>query len=155
MNPAVLTLVQTVVVVALAPLATGLVRRVQGAAAGTPRGAGALPYWTILTLMSKEVVLSSSTSWVFRAAPFAVLATSLVSAAVLPLVARGGAAAPLSHLLVVAGVWMLGAVFLVLAGLDSASAFGGMGASREMTISAFLEPALIVAFARSPWPPAR
>jgi len=47
----------------------------------------------------------------------------------------------------VAGVWMLGAVFLVLAGLDSASAFGGMGASREMTISAFLEPALVVTLA--------
>ena len=106
-----------------------------------------LPYWTILTLMRKEIVLSESTSWVFRAAPFVVLATSILSAALLPLVARGGAAAPLSHLVIVAGVWMLGAVFLVLAGLDSASAFGGMGASREMTISAFLEPALVVTLA--------
>lgn len=146
MNPMVLTLVQTVVVVALAPLATGLVRRGKALLQGRRGAPVTLPYWTILTLMKKEVVLSSSTSWVFRAAPFAVLATSLVSAAVLPLVARGGAAAPLSHLLVVAGVWMIGAVFLVLGGLDSASAFGGMGASREMTISAFLEPALIVAF---------
>jgi formate hydrogenlyase subunit 4 len=47
----------------------------------------------------------------------------------------------------VAGIWMLGAVFLVLGGIDSASTFGGMGASREMTISAFLEPALLVTFA--------
>ena len=97
--------------------------------------------------MRKEIVLSSSTSWVFRAAPFAVLSTAIVSAAVLPLVGRGGAAAPLSHLVIVAGIWMLGAVFLVFAGLDSASAFGGMGASREMTIAAFLEPALVVALA--------
>ncbi len=146
MNPVALTLVQTVVVVALAPLATGLVRRGKALLQGRRGAPVTLPYWTILTLMRKEVVLSSGASWVFRAAPFAVLATSLVSAAVLPLVARGGAAAPLSHLLVVAGVWMLGAVFLVLGGLDSASAFGGMGASREMTISALLEPALIVAF---------
>jgi formate hydrogenlyase subunit 4 len=142
-----LTLVQTVLVVALAPLATGLVRRGKALLQGRHGAPVLLPYWTILTLMRKEVVLSSSTSWVFRAAPFAVLTTSLVSAAVLPLVARGAAAAPLSHLLVVAGVWMLGAAFLVLAGLDSAGAFGGMGASREMTISAFLEPALIVTFA--------
>jgi formate hydrogenlyase subunit 4 len=145
-NPVVLTLVQTVVVVALAPLATGLVRRGKALLQGRRGAPVTLPYWTILTLMKKEVVLSSSTSWVFRVAPLAVLATSLVSAAMLPLVARGGAAAPLSHLLVVAGVWMIGAVFMVLGGLDSASAFGGMGASREMTISAFLEPALIVAF---------
>jgi formate hydrogenlyase subunit 4 len=145
-NAAFLTLVQVVLVVALAPLSTGFVRRGKALLQGRRGAPVLLPYWTILTLMRKEVVLSSSTSWVFRVAPYAVLATSLVSAAVLPLVARGGAAAPLSHLLVVAGVWMLGAVFMVLAGLDSASAFGGMGASREMTISAFLEPALIVAF---------
>jgi formate hydrogenlyase subunit 4 len=106
-----------------------------------------LPYWTVLTLMRKQTVLSTSTSWVFLAAPFVVLATSLLSAAILPLTARNAAAAPLSHMMIVAGIWMLGAVFLVLAGIDSASAFGGMGASREMTISAFLEPAVVVTFA--------
>jgi len=144
-NPVVLTLVQTVVVVALAPLATGLVRRAKALLQGRRGAPVTLPYWTILTLMRKQVVLSTSTSWVFRAAPVAVLATSIVSAAALPLVARGGAAAPLSHLLAIAGVWMLGAVFLVLVGVDSASTFGGMGSSREMTISAFLEPAVLVA----------
>jgi formate hydrogenlyase subunit 4 len=146
-NPAVLTIVQTVFVLALAPLAAGLVRRCKAFLQGRRGAPLLLPYWTILTLMRKEIVLSSSTSWVFRAAPFAVLSAAIVSAAVLPLVGRGGAAAPLSHLVIVAGIWMLGAVFLAFAGLDSASAFGGMGASREMTIAAFLEPALIVAFA--------
>jgi formate hydrogenlyase subunit 4 len=146
-TPAILTLVQTVLVVALAPLSMGIVRRCKALLQGRHGAPLLLPYWTILTLMRKEVVLSSSSSWVFRAAPFAVLTTSLVSAAVLPLLARGAAAAPLSHLLVVAGVWMLGAAFLVMAGLDSASTFGGMGASREMTISAFLEPAQLVTFA--------
>jgi formate hydrogenlyase subunit 4 len=144
-NPILLTVVQVGVLVALAPLATGFVRRGKAFLQGRRGPSVLLPYWTILTLMRKEIVLSSSTSWVFRLAPYVVLATSLVSAAALPLVTRGGAAAPLSHLLVVAGIWMLGAVFLVLGGLDSAGAFGGMGASREMTISAFLEPALVVA----------
>ncbi len=147
MNPALLTIVQTVAVVALAPLAAGLVRRFKALLQGRRGAPVLLPYWTILTLMRKELVLSSSTSWVFRAAPFAVLSTAILSAAVLPLIGRGGAAAPLSHLVIVAGIWMLGAVFLAFAGLDSASAFGGMGASREMTIAAFLEPALVVALA--------
>jgi formate hydrogenlyase subunit 4 len=142
-----MTIVQIVVLVALAPLATGFVRRVKAFLQGRRGPSVLLPYWTILTLMRKEIVLSSSTSWVFRVAPYVVLATSLVSAAALPLLTRGGAAAPLSHLVVVAGIWMIGAVFLVLAGLDSAGAFGGMGASREMTISAFLEPALVVTLA--------
>jgi formate hydrogenlyase subunit 4 len=145
--PALLTLLQVVTVVALAPLAMGLVRKVKARLQGRQGPPVLLPYWTIATLARKETVLSSSTSWVFRAAPFVVLATSLLSAAILPLTSRGGAGAPLSHLLVVAGTWMLGAVFLVFAGIDSASTFGGMGASREMTISAFLEPAVVVTFA--------
>jgi formate hydrogenlyase subunit 4 len=145
--PAFLTLLQLAVVVALAPLATGLVRKTKARLQGRQGPPLLTPYWTVLTLMRKETVLSTSTSWVFRTAPFVVLATSLLSAAILPLVARGGAAAPLSHLVMVAGIWMLGAVFLVLGGIDSASTFGGMGASREMTISAFLEPALLVTFA--------
>ncbi|HEY3384384.1 MAG TPA: NADH-quinone oxidoreductase subunit H [Vicinamibacterales bacterium] len=142
-----LTLVQIVVVVLFAPLAAGVVRKVKALLQGRRGAPVLLPYWTILTLMRKEVVLSSSTSWVFRGAPFVVLATSLVSAAVLPLVTRGGAAAPLSHFVVVGSLWMLGAVFLVFGGLDSAGAFGGMGASREMTISAFLEPAVLTSLA--------
>jgi formate hydrogenlyase subunit 4 len=145
--PAVLTLLQLVVVVTLAPLAAGLVRKIKALLQGRQGPPVLVPYWTVLTLMRKETVLSTSTSWVFRAAPFVVLATSLLSAAILPLTARGAAAAPLSHMMIVAGIWMLGAVFLVLAGVDSASTFGGMGASREMTISAFLEPAVVVTFA--------
>jgi formate hydrogenlyase subunit 4 len=143
-NPVLVSLISGVLVVALAPLATGLVRRFKALLQGRHGPPVLLPYWTIATLMRKETVLSSSTSWVFRVAPYVVLATALVPAFALPLVSRGGAAAPLSHLVAIAGVWMLGASFLVLGGLDSASAFGGMGASREMTIAAFLEPAIIV-----------
>jgi formate hydrogenlyase subunit 4 len=147
MSPALLTALQAVVVVALAPFAAGLVRSFKARLQGRQGPSILLPYWTIATLARKEIVLSPSTSWVFRAAPLVVLASSLAAACVLPLVARGGAAAALSHLLAVAGVWMIGAVFLVMGGLDPGSAFGGMGASREMTLSAFLEPALVVSLA--------
>jgi formate hydrogenlyase subunit 4 len=146
-NPVALTLVSGVFVVALAPLGTGLVRRFKARLQGRVGPPVLLPYWTLATLARKEAVVSASTSWVFRVAPVAVLASALLTAFLLPLVSRGGAGAALSHLVVVAGLWMIGAVFLVLAGVDSASAFGGMGASREMTISAFLEPAVIVTLA--------
>jgi formate hydrogenlyase subunit 4 len=142
-----LTAVSGGIVLALAPLSTGLVRRFKALLQGRQGPPILLPYWTIATLVRKETVLSSSTSWVFRTAPFVVLATSLVAAFVLPLVSRGGTGAPLSHMVAIAGLWMLGACFLVLGGLDSASAFGGMGASREMTVAAFLEPAVVVTLA--------
>ena len=147
MKPVLLTLLSGVFVVAVAPLAAGLVRRFKALLQGRVGPPVLLPYWTLATLARKETVLSTSTSWVFRLAPVVVLASALLTAFLLPLVARDGAGAALSHLVVVAGLWMLGAVFLVLAGVDSASAFGGMGASREMTISAFLEPAVIVTLA--------
>lgn len=147
MSATLLTVVQAVVVVALAPLASGLVRVFKARLQGRQGPPLLLPYWTIATLARKEAVLSPTASWVFRAAPFAVLASSLLAACVLPLVTRGGALAPLSHLLALAGIWMIGAVFLVLGGLDPGSAFGGMGASREMTVSAFLEPATVVSLA--------
>lgn len=147
MNRVALSLVSGLTVVALAPLGAGLVRRFKAILQGRQGAPVLLPYWTLATLLRKETVLSTSTSWVFRLAPILVLACALVPAFVLPLVSHGGAAAPLSHLAAVAGVWMLGAVFLVLGGIDSASAFGGMGASREMTIAAFLEPAILVTFA--------
>jgi len=146
-NPLALTFASGVLVVGLAPLATGLARRFKALLQGRVGPPILLPYWTLATLARKEAVVSTSTSWVFRLAPVVVLASALLTAFVLPLVSRGGAAAPLSHLAVVAGLWMLGAVFLALAGVDSASAFGGMGASRELTISAFLEPAVIVTLA--------
>jgi len=146
-NRILLTTVSGVTVVALAPLAAGLVRRFKAILQGRRGAPVLLPYWTIATLLRKETVVSSSTTWVSRVVPVVVLACALVAAFALPLASRGGAAAPLSHLAAVAGVWMLGAVFLVLGGIDSASAFGGMGASREMTIAAFLEPAIIVTLA--------
>ncbi len=147
MNRVALSLVSGLTVVALAPLGTGLVRRFKAVLQGRRGAPVLLPYWTLATLLRKETVLSTSTSWVFRLAPVVVLACALVPAFALPLVSRGGAAASLSHLAAVAGIWMLGAVFLVFGGIDSASAFGGMGASREMTIAAFLEPAILVTFA--------
>ena len=147
MKAVLLTFLSGALVVAMAPLATGLVRRFKARLQGRVGPPVLLPYWTLATLARKETVHSTSTSWVFRIAPVVVLATALLTAFVLPLVSRDDAGAPLSHFVVVAGLWMLGAVFLVLAGVDSASAFGGMGASREMTISAFLEPAVLVTFA--------
>jgi formate hydrogenlyase subunit 4 len=142
-----LTLISGTLVIAAAPLATGLVRRFKALLQGRVGPPVLLPYWTLATLARKEVVLSTSTSWVFRAVPVVVLGTSVISAFVLPLVAWGGLASPLSHFAAIAGIWMLGAVFLVFGGIDSASAFGGMGSSREMTISAFLEPALVTTLA--------
>ena len=147
MNSVVLTLLQVILVLALAPLAVGLVRFFKARLQGRHGAAPWLPYYTYLTLLKKEAVISTSSSWMLRAAPFAVLGSAVFLVIVLPLTSVGGVAAHLSNFIIVAAILALGSAFLVMAGLDVGSAFGGMGASREMTIASLLETTIILTFA--------
>lgn len=147
MNSYLLTLIQIVVVTISAPFVLGLVRTCKARLQGRIGASPLLPYISFATLLKKQMVISPVTSWVFRASPFVVLGSTLFLAAVLPLVSLGSAAAGLSDFVIIADVLALGAVFLVLGGLDPGSAFGGMGSSREMTISSLVEPAMIMTFA--------
>ena len=147
MNPFALLVFQTVCIVLLSPLTMGMVRKVKARLQGRVGAPVWLPYIALLSLMRKEMVISTSTTWVFRVVPFVVFGTTLCLAAVLPLMVSGGAGASLSHFVVVAALLALGSIFLVFGGLDAASAFGGMGAEREMTLAALVEPAVIMSFA--------
>lgn len=140
MSVAVLATIQVLVVLAIAPYVVGVTRwfraRLQNRAGASPL----LPYWTIATLFKKERVMTRSGSWVFRAVPVAVLASAVLLALLVPAVgtAFGG------DIFLVAAVLAIGAVALVLGGMDTASAFGGMGASREMTLAALVEPVVVL-----------
>jgi formate hydrogenlyase subunit 4 len=143
MNAALFSLAQLLIVAFVAPFALGLVRFFKARMQGRHGASPFLPYWSFLTLLRKQMVISRSTSWVFRLVPFVVLGSTLFIAVCLPLFTTDGIVPSLSNLFVIAGVLMLGSVFLVFGGLESASAFGGMGSSREMTIASLVEPALI------------
>jgi len=95
-------------------------------------------------LLRKQPLLPEPASWVFRAAPWLVLAATLVAATLVPLLGLRG---PLGagDLIAVAALLALARFALALAALDTGSAFGGMGASREMAIAALVEPALVAA----------
>lgn len=141
------TVLQGLTVLLVAPFAVGLVRFVKARLQGRRGASPFLPYTTLATLFSKEMVISRSTSWVFRAVPFVVFSSTVALAFILPLVFTGGSLAFASDFLVVAGVLLVGSAFLVLGGVDSGSAFGGMGSSREMTLASLVEPTIIMIFA--------
>jgi len=147
MTPFLLTFIQTVVILAIAPFSLGLVRSVKARLQGRQGASPFLPYISFATLLRKEMVISKSTSWVFRFVPFMVLAATLFLVLVLPLLTLGGFFSPFGDFVLVAAVLIIGSVFLVLGGLDVASAFGGMGSSREMTLAAMMEPVMITTFA--------
>ncbi|MEI7451674.1 MAG: NADH-quinone oxidoreductase subunit H [Candidatus Falkowbacteria bacterium] len=141
------TILQTILILLLAPFAVGLTRFLKARFQGRRGPSPFLPYFALATMFRREMVISKSTSWVFRAAPFVVFASSLALALMLPLVFRFGIFGSLGDFLVISGIVMLGSIFLVFGGMDAASAFGGMGSSREMTLAALSETSLILIFA--------
>lgn len=147
MNSILATILQTAFILLIAPFAQGMVRFCKARLQGRHGASPFLPYYTFATLLRKEMVISDTCSWVFRAVPYAVLSTAFALAAILPLLFVGGKLASLSDFLVIGGILVVGSIFLVLGGLDPGSAFGGMGSSREMTIAALLEPTIIMVFA--------
>jgi len=147
MNQIIAILIQIIFVLIIAPFASGLVRFFKARLQGRKGASPFLPYITLATLLRKEMVISETTSWIFRVVPFVVLSSVIFLSAVIPLIFSGISNVFMSDFLVIAGILSIGSIFLVLGGLDAGSAFGGMGSSREMTISALLEPVIIMIFA--------
>ena len=136
---------QAVLALLLAPALVGLIRWLK-ARLQNRRGAPAWqPYWELAKLFRKEVVVSSNASWIFRATPFIVFTSTVAVALLVPILAVPLAFDGVGDLLVVVYLLLLGTFFLSLAGLDPGSAFGGMGASREMTVAALAEPTVALA----------
>lgn len=135
---------QIVVVVGGAPLLTGLMRQVRARMEGRA-GAGVLQPWRdTRKLLRKEPITPIGTGPAFRIAPALLVATTVVVAALVPLLSTDTPVAGRADLILVVALLALGTVALALAGLDTGTAFGGMGASREMTIAALVEPTLLM-----------
>jgi len=128
-----------------APLLVGLVRRVKARLQGR-RGAGVLqPYADLRKLLTKDAVVSETTSWIFGFTPYLLVATMLVSALLIPLLTIRTPLGFLGNIIVLMYLFLLGTFFLALAGLDAGSGFGGMGSSREMAVAALAEPTVMIA----------
>lgn len=125
-------------------LLVGVVNRTKSRWAGR-HGPGLLQSgWDLLRLLRKQPVYSAASTPLFRAGAWVVLAASLLAALIAPLL---GAAAPLqfSHdFIVFAYTLGLARLFLMLSALDVGSSFEGMGAAREASFTAFIEPALFL-----------
>src|SRR5213080_617036 len=139
------TILQTVLLLALAPLVSGCIKNWKAKLQNRRGSPPWQPYLDLAKFLRKDMVISEHASWVFRSVPGVLFISTLLAGLMVPMVS---AAAPLSLFggaLAFVGLLALGRFFLALGGLDPASAFGGMGSSREMTISAIAEPALVLA----------
>ncbi|MDA8290808.1 MAG: NADH-quinone oxidoreductase subunit H [Actinomycetota bacterium] len=137
--------VQVAAVAAGSPMLVGWMRQVRARLEGRA-GAGALqPYRELRKLAGKQDVTPEGTTAVFSLAPALVAGVMLVCAAVVPTVTVASPLDSIADLFVVVGLLLVATVALVLAALDTGTPFGGIGASRETTIAALVEPAILVA----------
>ena len=139
------TLIQIIIMIILAPLPTGIIRKIK-ARFQKRRGASIFqPYYDLLKLLKKPgVTISTTSSKVFLLTPYILLGSTLLAACLVPLSTKIAVNLP-GDMLVLVYTMALGGFFLTLAALDTSSTFGGMGSSRENTLKSIIEPALIIA----------
>ena len=141
---ALVQLAQLLLVLLLAPLLTGYVRKVKAHLLRRRGPPVVQPYRDLLKLIRKEVVLADNASWVFRVAPYLIFATTLVAAALVPTFATGLVFSPAADLIAIVALLGSARFVLALAGLDIGTSFGGIGSSREMMIASLAEPAMLM-----------
>jgi formate hydrogenlyase subunit 4 len=139
-------LLHVALMLATATPLVGLVRRVKARLVGRVGPPVLQPWRDLRRLLRKPPVLAENASWLFRAAPLVSFAATMAAAALVPSFALGMASAPAADLLVIAGLLAMARFAMALAAMDVGTAFGGIGASREMSFSAFAEPALLLVF---------
>ena len=137
--------VQVAGVLALTPLLVGVMRQTRARLEGRAGAGVTQPWRDVRKLLGKEPLQAAGTGPTLSAAPLLLVTSSLVVCALVPLVGTPALAMVPDDLFVVVSVLLLGTVALALLGLESGTAFGGMGSSRHMTIAALVEPTVLVA----------
>jgi len=131
-----------------APLVTGIVQKMKATLQSRQGASVVQPYRDLRKLLRKGTVQSDTASAIFRAVPPLVLAATLTAAAMVPVLflpgAAGGARLPLGDAILLLSLLALARFLLAVGALDAGGAFGGMGASREMTVGVLVEPVLML-----------
>jgi formate hydrogenlyase subunit 4 len=140
-------ILNTAVVVLISPLFVSLVKKVKAWTQGRQGPPVFQTYYTLAKLLKKETIYSSQASWVSRVAPFACMAAILVASLFVPLVYVTEPYGGIGNIILFLYLLVVARFFMALLGLDAGSAFGGMGSSREMSVSAVIEPTTIIVFA--------
>jgi formate hydrogenlyase subunit 4 len=137
-------MMQFITILLIAPLVNGIIGKVK-ALTQKRRGAPLLQmYFDLYKQCRKSAVVSETSSWIFKAAPYIVFSSAAAAALLVPattLLAPEGFA---GDIILMVYLLALGRFFMTLAGLDTGSTFGGMGSSREAMISSLMEPSILV-----------
>ena len=137
-------LLEIVVALLLAPLLVGWVNQWRAWLQNKSAPGLLQPYRVLHKLFNKESVVAQHASPLFRAAPYIVFSAMLLASAIIPTLSTDLPLAPAADAIALVGLFALARVFISLAAMDVGTAFGSMGARREMLIGFLAEPALLM-----------
>ena len=135
---------QMALVLLAAPFLTGVVRAFKARLVRRQGPSLIQPYRDLARLLRKEATMAENASWLFRVAPYLIFSATWIAAALIPTFAAGLMFSWTADLIAIVALLGGARFFLALAGMDVGTAFGGIGASREVMIAALAEPALIM-----------
>jgi formate hydrogenlyase subunit 4 len=135
---------QIIFTLIIAPFFTGMIKKLKAKVQHKIGPSIFQPYYDLIKLFKKDLVVPSTSSWMYDIAPYIYFITSLLAVSCLPVIYQLTGFTFYSDLLIVVYLLVTGRIFMALAGLDTSSTFGGMGSSREMLISSLVEPALFI-----------
>lgn len=139
-------LLELAIALALAPLLSGWVGQWRARLQGRAAPPLLLPYYTLAKLFRKEPLLAHNASPLFRLAPYVIFSCMALAAGIVPTLSTELLFSPAADAIALVGLFALARVFIALAGMDIGTAFGSLGARREMLIGFLAEPALLMVF---------
>ncbi|HKB82877.1 MAG TPA: NADH-quinone oxidoreductase subunit H [Burkholderiales bacterium] len=137
-------LFQTLLVVLAAPLLLGWVNQCRAWLQNRSGPGWLQPYRVLRKLFLKDAVLAYNASVLFRITPYVVFGCMALAASIVPVLATDLPFSPAADVIALVGLFALARVFMALAAMDVGTAFGSMGARREMLIASLAEPALLM-----------
>ena len=144
MKSVIYIIVQIMVIILVAPFVNGIINKVK-AFSQKRKGAPLFQmYFDLYKLFNKQTVISDVSSWIFKVTPYIVLATAVVAALLVPVTTLLTPMTFPGDIIVMVSLFALGRFFMVIAGLDTGSSFGGLGSSRETMISSLIEPSILI-----------
>jgi formate hydrogenlyase subunit 4 len=144
MTSAIVDVLQVLLLLFLSPLIAGLIKTIKARLQGRRGPSPIQGYFDLIRLFRKEVVVSRHASWIFHVTPFICFISIIAVCAITPVLSVRTSLGFAGDLIALVYLLALFRFFMALAALDTGSAFGGMGASREMTLSSVAEPAMMV-----------
>ena len=139
-----LQVLQSILVVLIAPLVMGWVNVCRAWLQNRSAPSVWLPYYTLAKLFHKDAIIAHTASPLFRWMPYVLFGCMWLAAGIVPVLATDLPFAPAADIIALVGVFAMARVATALAAMDTGTAFGGLGARREMMVGFLAEPAMLM-----------